>query len=314
MNILKTYRKMDAAGAAGSAGGNAAPPPVANAPASSTVAAPVPPAGAAAVVAPPAAPAAPAAPPAWYDGFQNADVKAWVQATGLPDAERAVEKAWNLEKLLGADRAGRTIVLPADVNDAKAWEPIYEKLGRPPTPDGYKITVPDGSDPAFSKEAAQWFHGAGLAPAQAQALVEKWNAFQTTAAQNAAKAEQEALRTEHEALSAEWGTGPAAEAQREYARRAAVTLGLDAEAITALEKVSGFSKTMKALAKVGQMSGEAQAVGMGEGSQFGMTPAAARAQKDRLMADKDWRQKYLNGDHQARAEMAKLDEVLAPMR
>ena len=71
---------------------------------------------------------------------------------------------------------------------------------------------------------------------------------------------------------------------------------------------------VKALAKVGQMSGEAQAVGMGEGSQFGMTPAAARAQKDRLMADKDWRQKYLNGDHQARAEMAKLDEVLAPMR
>jgi hypothetical protein len=309
MNILKTYRKMDAMNE-GNGGGGA---PAVNAPASSTVAAPAAPAPAAAVVAP-AAPAAPAAPPAWYDGFQNAEAKAWVQATGLLDAERAVEKAWNLEKLLGADRAGRTIVLPTDVNDAKAWEPIYEKLGRPPTADGYKLTVPDGQDPAFSKEAAQWFHGAGLAPAQAQALVEKWNAFQTTAAQNAAKAEQEALRTEHEALSAEWGTGPAAEAQREYARRAAVTLGLDAEAITALEKVSGFSKTMKALAKVGQMSGEAQAVGMGEGSQFGMTPAAARAQKDRLMADKDWRQKYLNGDHQARAEMAKLDEVLAPMR
>ncbi len=309
MNILKTYRKMDAMNE-GNGGGGA---PAVNAPASSTVAAPAAPAPAAAVVAP-AAPAAPAAPPAWYDGFQNAEAKAWVQATGLPDAERAVEKAWNLEKLLGADRAGRTIVLPTDVNDAKAWEPIYEKLGRPPTADGYKLNVPEGQDPAFSKEAAQWFHGAGLAPAQANALVEKWNAFMQTTQTAAAKAEQEALRTEHEALSAEWGTGPAAEAQREYARRAAVTLGLDAEAITALEKVSGFSKTMKALAKVGQMSGEAQAVGMGEGSQFGMTPAAARAQKDRLMADKDWRQKYLNGDHQARAEMAKLDTVLAAGR
>lgn len=309
MNILKTYRKMDAMGGEGSAGGGAAAPAAPNAPASSSVAAPVAPA--AAVVAPAAAPAAP---PAWYDGFQNAEAKAWVQATGLPDAERAVEKAWNLEKLLGADRAGRTIVLPTDVNDAKAWEPIYEKLGRPPTADGYKLNVPDGQDPAFSKEAAQWFHGAGLAPAQANALVEKWNGFMQTSQAEAQKAEQAALRAEHEALAAEWGTGPAADAQREYARRAAVTLGLDAEAITALEKVSGFSKTMKALAKVGQMGGETQAEGLGEGSKFGMTPGTARAQKERLMADKEWRQKYLNGDHQARAEMAKLDEVLAPMR
>lgn len=287
----------------------AAAPAVA-APAATPAAAPAAPvANAAAAVA--AAPA-PAAEPAWYDGFQNAEAKAWAQATGLPDAERAVEKAWNLEKLLGADRAGRTIVLPSDPNDAKAWEPIFAKLGRPDTPDGYQIAAPEGSDPAFAKTAAEWFHGAGLQPAQAQSLAGKWNEYVTAQATAQAQAEQESLRKEHEALAAEWGTGPAADAQREYAKRAAIKLGLDEAAITALEKVSGFSKTMKALAQVGQMTGEAQAVGMGEGGgNFGMTPAAAKAQKARLMADASWRDGYIKGDHEKRAEMAKLDQVLA---
>ena len=303
MNIRKQYPLMEQAGAGGSGGGTTAPAPAA------------PPATAPAAPPAAAAPAAPVAPPAWYDGFQNADLKTWVQATGLPDPEHTAAKAWNLEKLMGADRAGRTITLPSDPADAKAWEPIYAKLGRPETPDGYKIQAPEGADPAFARTAEGWFHGAGLAQAQATALAAKWNEYVGSQATAAQQAEQAALRTEHEALAAEWGTGPAADAQKEYARRAAVTLGLDESAITALEKVSGYSKVLKALAKVGQMTGESTAVGMGEGSSpFAMTPGTAKAQKDRLMADKEWRGKYLNGDHQAVAEMRKLDEVLAAMR
>lgn len=313
MNIFrKRYPLMEQAGASGG-GGAAAPAPAPAASAAAVVAtAPAP--GAAAPVAAPA-PAAPAPAPAWYDGFQNAEAKAWAQATGLPDAERAVEKAWNLEKLLGADRAGRTIVLPADPADTKAWESIYAKLGRPDTPDGYKIAAPDGSDPGFAKKASEWFHKRGLAPSQAQGLAEDWGQFVAEQKTAVDAAEQAALRSEHEALAAEWGTGPAADAQREYAKRAAVKLGLDEASITALEKVAGFSKTLKALAKVGQMTGEPEAVGMGEGAQqFAMTPGAAKAQKARLMADKEWGAKYMNGDHQARAEMAKLDEIIAANR
>jgi hypothetical protein len=306
----KTYPLMEQAGAGAGAGGGGGPAAGARAAAPAAT-----PAASALAAAPAAAPAAPAPAPAWYDGFQNAEAKAWAQATGLPDAERAVEKAWNLEKLLGADRAGRTIVLPTDPADAKAWESIYTKLGRPETADGYKITAPEGSDPTFAKSASEWFHKRGLAPSQAQGLAEDWGKFVAEQQTAAAAAEQTALRAEHEALAAEWGTGPAADAQREMAKRAALKLGLDEAAITALEKVAGFSKTLKALAKVGQMTGETEAVGMGEGAQtFGMTPGAAKAQKARLMADKEWSKKYLNGDHQARAEMAKIDEVIASNR
>jgi hypothetical protein len=76
--------------------------------------------------------------------------------------------------------------------------------------------------------------------------------------------------------------------------------------------VVGFSKTLKALAKFGEMTAEAPAADMdGGGGKFTVTPGEAKAQKARLMADPDWRAKYLNGDHQARAEMEKLDRVLA---
>lgn len=301
---------MDEAGAGGVGGAAAAP-----------VAAPAPvapaPAGAAALLSPPApAPAAPAAPApapaAWHESFTDPALKEWVAATGLDGPERAAAKAWNLEKLLGADRAGRTVTIPPDINDAKAMEAVYTKLGRPETIDGYKLTIPDGADPSFGKTAAEWFHGAGLNPAQAQVLNAKWNDYQASQMQAMQQQEQETLKTEHEALAAEWGTGPAADAKREAARRAAVSLGLDETAITALEKVSGFAKTLKALAKVGEMSGEAPAVGLGEsGGKFAMTPGEARARAAQLKADPEWVKRYLNGDNQARGEMAKLDQVLA---
>ncbi|MFZ9585589.1 MAG: hypothetical protein ACO280_11630, partial [Pseudohongiellaceae bacterium] len=214
--------------------------------------------------------------------------------------------------MLGADRAGRTVVLPSDPNDTKAWEPIFAKLGRPESADGYKLNIPEGSDPAFGKTAAEWFHGAGLNPAQASVINAKWNEYQAAQVTAMQQAEQQALKTEHEALQSEWGTGPAADAKRELARRAAIAAGMDADAITALEKVVGFSKTLKALAKFGEMTAEAPAADMDSGGgKFTVTPGEAKAQKARLMADPDWRAKYLNGDHQARAEMEKLDRVLA---
>lgn len=265
---------------------------------------------------PPAPTGAPVAPPAaqWFDSFQNAELKGWVQAAGVQGAEQAASKAWNLEKMMGADRAGRTVVLPVDQSDPKAWEPVYEKLGRPATADAYKLDIPEGADAGFAKTAATWFHGAGLTQSQAQNVTKAWNDHiaQATSAQQAADAAS--LQAEHAALAKDWGTGPAADAQKEMGRRAAQKLGLDETAIGALEKVVGFSKVMKAFAKMGELMGEGRTEGLGDGGSFGMTPEAAIAQRARLMSDREFGKRYVAGDASAQEQMRRLDEIIATNR
>jgi hypothetical protein len=215
----------------------------------------------------------------------------------------------NLEKLLGADRAGRTIVLPKDDATPAEWSDFYSKLGRPGTPDDYKLPVPQGGDPAFAKAAAGWMHEAGIPLKAGQALAAKMNehaAAQAAAEQQAITA---ALDAEQSGLKRDWGGEY--DMRKELARRAAVGLGLDESSIETLETAVGFSKVMKALAKAGDLMREHGAEGMGEMGSFGMTPEGAKARRTQLMADKDWRTKAMSAEW---AELQKLDRIVAGVK
>lgn len=264
------------------------------------------------VATPPAQAAAPAAPaaPAWLTGA-DPETLGYVQNKGWQSPTDVLSGYQNLEKLVGADRAGRTFTIPKDEADAEGWGQVWAKLGRPESPDGYGIPVPEGQSPDFAKQAASWFHEAGVPKGQALKLAEKWNGYVSEQMQAQQAAEQAALEKEHAQLKQDWGTGPAADMQREIARRAAVKLGLDEEAITALEKVSGFSKTMKALAKMGELLGEHKAEGLDVGTSFGMTPEAARSRKSQLMADPAWRAKAMDPKSAEWADLQRIDQVLA---
>lgn len=266
---------------------------------------------AAPAAAPASAPAAaPAEPPQWFSGFQDPQLREWVQAAGVKDPESAAAKALSLERMLGADRAGRTVVIPSD-DDPKAWADVHAKLGRPAAPTDYKIPVPDGGDPQFAAAAAGAFHAAGLTAKQAESVSAWWNEHVGKQMAEANAQEAAALKKEHDALQADWGNGPAYEQQKELARRAAVSLGLDAASIDALEKVAGFSKVMKAFAKVGKSMGESEAVGMGERQSFAITPEAAKGEKARLMADAEWRAKAQVPNSAQWAQLTRLNEVIA---
>jgi hypothetical protein len=228
----------------------------------------------------------------------------------LPGPEAAAAKALNLEKMLGADRAGRTVVVPKDTDPPEAWGEVFNKLGRPADPAGYGLPLPEGADPKFAQEVGAWFHTAGLTRAQAQSVASKWNEYATAQATQAQQAEQEALRVEHERLKADWGG--AFGVQTEIAKRAALKLGLDEQAIDALQKVAGFSKTMKALAKAGEAFGEDKALGVGDGTGLMTTPEAARGRKAQLMADKEWAAKARSNPNSAEfAELTRLNRIIA---
>lgn len=240
----------------------------------------------------------------------DADTKGYIETKGWQSPADAVTSYRNIEKVLGADRAGRTVVLPT-AEDAPEWGQVFDKLGRPESADGYKLPVPDGADPAFSKIASEKMHELGLSAKQGQALAAWWNeqAGGATAAQQAAQ--EAALEAEHRQLEKDWGTGPDAQMRKELARRAAVSMGLDEQSIDALEKVSGYSKTLKALAKMGDLLKEHGAEGLGEMGGFGMTPEGARSRRAQLMADKDWTKRAMNPASAEWAELQKIDRIIA---
>jgi hypothetical protein len=106
-----------------------------------------------ALLVPPAPRPAPAANGAWYDAFENPEVKTWTAAKGFKDPAAVAESAYNLEKLIGFDKAGRTLVVPKDDATPDEMRAFHAKLGVPETPDGYKLPLPEGR-PEAGRHAA----------------------------------------------------------------------------------------------------------------------------------------------------------------
>lgn len=262
----------------------------------------------------PKAPAAPAAAPAapaiaWLPDADEATA-GYVQNKGWKAPGDALKAYRNLEQFVGADKAGRGLVLPMDGDD-KGWGQVFDRLGRPSNPKDYGITPANGQDGAFAEMMAAEMHAAGLSTKQAQRLAAKYAEFGAAAQTASTAAAEAALAAEHQELAKEWGQGPEAAARRELARRAAVKLGLDEGAIDALEKAQGFSKTMRALAKIGDMLSEHKAEGFDAPGSFATTPEGARAKRAQLLADPEWRKAAMNPASSQWAELQKLDRTIA---
>jgi len=251
---------------------------------------------------PPASPAIAWLPEADADTVGFVQNKAWQTPADVVSGYR------NIEKLIGADRAGRTVVLPT-ADNAPEWAQIYDRLGRPENAEGYKLPVPDGDDGAFAKVAAAKMHELGLSAKQGQALAAWWNEQAGSATSQQAAADEAALAADHAALERDWGNERAA--RTELARRAAKTLDIDEAAMNALEKVAGFSGVMKAFAKIGDMLREDKAEGFDDAGSFRMTPEGATVRRQQLMADAEWRKRAMVANSAEWAEMQKLDRVIA---
>jgi hypothetical protein len=246
---------------------------------------------------------------AWFESFADNDLKGWVQNKGFKDPAVAMDSYRNLEKLMGADKAGRTVVLPSKWDDPKEVEPFFEKLGRPKVPDGYKL--PEGADKDFGKWAQTTFHKAGLTDRQAEMVMAEWGGLVKGKTEATTAAKAAALAADREALGKEWGA--AHDAKIATAKAAAKTFGFDAPTIDKLEDSLGYAGLMKFMAGLGEKIGEAPAVN-GDGSTPGgpVTPAAAAAQIKALRADPAFVDRYLKGDVDAKQKMEQLHKWANP--
>jgi len=128
------------------------------------------------------------------------------------------------QKLVGADK----IPVPNKMATDEDWNAVYERLGRPETPDGYKYELPketkleESTLKAFSEEA----HKLGLLPKQAQGIINYYNSMAEQSEQ-AAQVNEEAARASAEAeLRKEYG--PAYDLKIAQARNLATnSLGSD---------------------------------------------------------------------------------------
>ncbi|MBU7436512.1 hypothetical protein [Paraburkholderia fungorum] len=298
-----------AAAFAGGAAPSPSPAPESSAPAPS-------PSPAASPSAAPAPSPAPAGGGEWYSGIADESTRTWVAAKGWKDPGALAESAYNLEKLIGHEKAGRTVVIPGD--DAKPEEiaAYRAKIGVPESAADYKLPVPEGTPPEFANEASKWFHEAGIPPKQAQALTARWNEFSaaTQKAQDQAfvtKADQDFTK-----VVGDWGQE--ADANLEAGRRAArefvpaATPDERAGLMQKIERAVGTETMLKMFAAIGKGLGEHRAVG-GEGGGFGaMTQAAAQQKIAELKSDKAWTASYIAGDKAKSAEFQRLFEIAYP--
>ncbi len=176
----------------------------------------------------------------WFPDAQ----KAYVEGKGWKSPADVLTSYTALETLMGADKAGRTVVLPKDANDTEGMKLFRAKLGVPESPDKYELPAPPGEGGAnLIKEASGWFHEAGIPKTAAQAITAKWNTHiegLIKAAQDKAKGESHA---QLEALKAEWGQS--FDKNAEFARRFLKAAGWDDAKMAAYEATFGTAVMLK---------------------------------------------------------------------
>jgi len=247
----------------------------------------------------------------WWDTVKDPEVKTWLGSKKYPDAESALKSHWSLERLMGADKAGRTVMLPKDENDAEGWKALSAKLGVPDSADGYKLPMPEGADEGFSKTASQWFHEAGVPPRAANKIAEKWNEYISEQVKAGEAAERAESQKQMGALEKEWGGEFPAKrelAQRGY-REFAKQFGLDDKAaLERAESVLGAANLTKFFAGLGAMNSESGFAGSdGKGGFSGVTKQQAMDQIRQIQAD---RMSGKINDHAWRTEYAARVEKL----
>ncbi|MGD9742289.1 MAG: hypothetical protein AB7V53_06575 [Dongiaceae bacterium] len=249
----------------------------------------------------------PAAPGDWSQAL-DPDLRSLAEAKGWASPAEAVRSYQSLERLLGADK----IALPGKEAGPEAWEPVWQKLGRPAKPEGYSFGPPAGAT-GYDEGLARWargaFHKAGVPDRMAAALHDGFLEQQAALRQEAASAERLAQEELEAALARDWG--PARDAKLAAARRAAETFAEEPATLDRLEQAIGAAAVLKLFARIGESMGEDRMLGAGNGAGR-LTPADAEAEIRRVRGEamKDPRHPLVDKTHPDHGRLVRELEAL----
>jgi len=227
--------------------------------------------------------------PTWVDSISDPEVLGYIQKKGWSAPADVVQGYRNLEKLVGNGK----VPLPKGEHDAEGWDRVFTALGRPSTPDAYKLTDAD---------TAAKFHELGLNTRQAESLSGWLGESRDSAAKTAAEEAVTKRLVELGAIRSEWGV--AYEENLRLSERAVKEYSLSEHAAK-IESAMGTANWLKLTAQLGRGLGE-HAFAAGGAPHFGMTKAEAAEQIGALTRDRDFIKRYLSGDQDATAKMKTL--------
>ncbi len=153
--------------------------------------------------------AADATPADWKAGLSE-ELQRDPSIAHIADVPNLAQSYINAQRMVGADK----IAVPGQHATDEELNQVYDKLGRPETPDGYELemnNIPEGL--SANPDLVGWFqntaHKVGLTPRQAQQLSDEYNTMAGVAEQSPDQRQAEASAKEENGIR---------ELQREYGK------------------------------------------------------------------------------------------------
>ncbi|MCP4328420.1 MAG: hypothetical protein GY791_08290 [Alphaproteobacteria bacterium] len=258
-------------------------------------------------------------PPQWVESLDGG-ARELVAAKGWSAPGDVVQSYINLEKLMGADRSGRTVIPPKEGDAPEAFDAFYDRIGRPESAEDYLMPDAVVRDATVDAELADWgrrtLHTAGLSQGQFDTVVTAWNEMMAERLEAEARNRTLAVNRDDNVLRQEWGDRY--DAKMALAKRAARAVpGAVADVAAALDAIEsdgapGRAGVFRLFAWLGENLIEDKLAGEGEG-EFGHTSDAARRNIAALKLDEAFQRALLSASHpgpvEARAKWDRLHEA-----
>ncbi len=231
----------------------------------------------------------------WLDSLSE-ETRTLAEAKGWAAAEDAIKSYSALESYLGADKAGRGVILPKDEGDAEAFDRIYQALGRPEEAAAYGLAeLLDGREhhQGLVEALGQAMLTAGLNKKQAQSLAKSYIEAEDAILSNLRASYAAEVAQAREQLSP---------ALLEQARRGARFLELSEAELAPIEQALGPSKAAEIFGRIGRALAEDQVINNPSGAAYG-SPNAKIAQ---LRSDPIFLKRYLGGEPGAVEQLSEL--------
>ena len=131
------------------------------------------------------------------------EIRADKSLENIKDIESLAKSFVHAQKLVGADK----IPVPNKFATEKDWDAVYQRLGRPEDPTGYKYDLPE--DQTINQDALNNFsnqaHKLGLLPSQANGVVKFYNELTASSLQEQETTAVAARENSTKELKQEWG-------------------------------------------------------------------------------------------------------------
>lgn len=249
----------------------------------------------------------------WHALIPEESVRSHIEAKGYANPAELAMANYNLTRLQRGDSA--VVQLPPSDATPEQMADFYTKLGRPQEPTGYEFKFGDGVkvDDGMVTFAQTAFHEAGLTPAQAQIVADKWNEFANAATESTVSSRAQANDAEIAELQSRWGDDLSK--NQEAGRRAVRALGLSAELLERVENETGSAALVELMAAIGRKSDEGGFLNGDVGGDDNidtMTREQASAKIAELQGDAGFQAKYTDKTHpEHRASVEQMARLFA---